>query len=112
MKKIASVCLALVLSLAGAASAQETRASIEGTVKDSSGAVLPGATVEARSSALVGVQTTVSNESGAYRFPGLPPGVYAVSANLTGFSARKVDNIDLRLGQVLKVDFSLAVSGL
>ena len=111
MKKFVSVCMALCLLVATAAAAQETRGSIEGVVKDSSGAVLPGVTVEARSSALVGVQNTVSNENGSYRFPGLPPGVYEVSANLTGFSAKKVDNIQLQLGQVLKVDFALAVSG-
>jgi hypothetical protein len=95
--------LALVLCLAAAAAAQETRGSIEGIAKDNSGAILPGVTVEARSPALVGTATTVSDASGIYRFPALPPGIYQVTATL---------NIQLLLGQILKVDFALAVAAL
>jgi hypothetical protein len=96
----------------GVVRAQETRGSIEGIVKDTSGAVLPGVTVEARSPALVSGQTTVTDGQGAYRFPGLPPGIYEVTANLSGFQPSKVANIQLQLGRVLKVDFNLTVGGL
>jgi len=73
----------------------ETRGSIEGVVKDTSGAVLPGVTVEARSPALVGVSTATTDAQGIYRFPALAPGVYEVSATLAGFSPRKVADIQL-----------------
>ena len=56
------------------AAAQEQSGSIQGVVKDSSGAVLPGVTVEARSPGIGGVRTTVSDSLGNYRFPALPPG--------------------------------------
>ena len=102
----------LVVSLATVAGAQETRGSIEGVVKDASGAVLPGATVEARSPALVGVSTTVSDAAGLYRFPALPPGVYQVTSTLNGFQTSRVENIQLQLGQILKVDFALTVAAL
>jgi protocatechuate 3,4-dioxygenase beta subunit len=65
--------------LAAPAAAQEQRGSIEGIVRDSSGAVLPGVTVEARSPAMVGVNDTVSDASGVYRFPSLPPGRYEIT---------------------------------
>ena len=78
------------LLVAGHRPHPETRGSIEGVVKDTSGAVLPGVTVEARSPALVGVSTATTDAQGIYRFPALAPGVYEVSATLAGFSPRKV----------------------
>ena len=64
MRRQGYVCALLAVLLFGAttASAQETRGSIEGIVKDTSGAVLPGVTVEARSPALVGVATATSDQ--------------------------------------------------
>src|SRR6266508_396618 len=104
------VCLAC-LPFAMPVAAQEQRGSIEGLVKDSSGAVLPGVTVEARSPSMVGVNSAVSDTSGVYRFPSLPPGRYELTARLQGFTSAKAANIQLELGQVLKVDLTLAVSG-
>jgi Carboxypeptidase regulatory-like domain/TonB-dependent Receptor Plug Domain len=103
--------LAVCLSMATGAWAQETRGSIEGVVKDGSGAVLPGATVEARSPRLVGVQSTTSDGNGVYRFPALAPGTYEVTAALQGFNTKKVADIVLNLGQTLKVDFALPIAG-
>jgi protocatechuate 3,4-dioxygenase beta subunit len=63
------------------------QASITGVVKDSSGAVLPGVTVEAASPALIEkVRSAVTDESGRYRIVDLRPGTYTVSFSLTGFS--------------------------
>jgi Carboxypeptidase regulatory-like domain/TonB-dependent Receptor Plug Domain len=104
--------LALLCLSASSAWAQETRGSIEGVVKDASGAVLPGATVEARSPSLVGIQSTTSDGNGIYRFPALSPGIYEVSATLSGFTTKKVADIQLNLGQTLKVDFSLPIAGM
>ena len=87
MKRIV-ICLAwavAALAAAAPAIAQEQRASIEGTIRDSSGGVLPGVTVEARSPSLAGVESTVSDSSGTYRFPALRPGRYEVTATLQGF---------------------------
>jgi hypothetical protein len=83
------------LLLAVPAAAQEQRGSIEGVVKDSSGAVLPGVTVEARSPAMVGVTTVVSDSEGVYRFPSLPPGRYEITGTLQGFTAAKSPAIQL-----------------
>ena len=49
---------------------------IQGRVTDAQGAVLPGVTVTATSPSALGAQTTVSSETGNYRFPAIPPGTY------------------------------------
>jgi hypothetical protein len=107
-------CVALLLCLVTPVSvwAQEQRGSIEGIVKDSSGGVLPGVTVEARSPRMVGVQTAVSDASGNYRFPALPPGPYELTAVLSGFTTTKLPTVVLELGQVLKADVTMGVGGL
>src|SRR4030067_1170223 len=78
--------------------AQEQRGSIEGIVKDSSGAVLPGVTVEARNPAGGAVATSITDETGSYRFPALPTGEYEVTADLQGFTPQHV-RVPLGLGQ-------------
>ena len=106
-----TLCLALTLVLLGTpAAAQEQRGSIEGIVKDSSGGLLPGVTVEATSPTLVGVASVVTDDRGVYRFPALRPGVYVVQAQLQGFRLVRVENIELQLGQTLKIDLALTVA--
>ena len=102
--------LFLIAALAVPAFAQEQRGSIEGVVRDASGAVLPGATVEAQSN-VSPVASAISDSVGAYRFPSLRPGNYKVTANLQGFVAREVVDVRVGLGQIKKVDFSLPLSG-
>ena len=102
--------LALLAALATPAFAQEQRGSIEGVVRDASGAVLPGATVDATSNVGPAV-STVTDSVGVYRFPSLPPGNYKLTANLQGFVSKEVVDVRVGLGQIKKVDFSLPLSG-
>ena len=113
MKRSASLCAVFVFLLlfANLATAQETRGSIEGVIKDSSGGVLPGVTVEAKSSQ-GSVSVAASDPSGKYRFPSLIPGRYAVTAAMQGFKKASVENVDLLLGQILQVNFDLSIGGL
>ena len=86
---------AFVLLMAWRASAQ-SGASISGVVKDASGAVLPGVTVEASSPALIEkVRSAVSDGTGQYRITELLPGTYTVTFTLTGFSTVKREGLDL-----------------
>jgi len=110
MKQLRCGALIAVLALAGVgpASAQETRGSIEGTVRDASGAVLPGVLVEARSTA--GATATATTDArGQYRFPALPVGTYSVTAVLQGFNRAERTDILLTLGQQLRADLILTV---
>jgi hypothetical protein len=111
MVRRAMAVLACVLALAAPALAQEQRGSLEGTVKDAQGAVLPGATVEARSAALIGVRTETTDANGHYRFPALPPGTYQVTASLGGFQTTKSEIVQLSVGQVLRLDVALPLAG-
>ena len=110
MRRIAAWLLP-VLFCALPVFAQEQSGSIQGVVKDTSGAVLPGVTVEARSRSLVGVSTAISDGEGLYRFPALPPGTYELTAKLQGFTDKKLAEVALTLGQTLKIEFVMAVSG-
>jgi Carboxypeptidase regulatory-like domain/TonB dependent receptor-like, beta-barrel/TonB-dependent Receptor Plug Domain len=101
--------LFLALLFAWPVAAQETRGSIEGVIKDSSGAVLPGATVEAKS-ASGGSLTSVTDSNGVYRFPVLDPGRYEVTVTLSGFTQTKSAPVSVLVGQVLKVDLAMAVA--
>ena len=111
MKRLLRV-LVVLAALCAPVSAQEQRASIEGIVRDSSGGVLPGVTIEARSPSMAGVQATVTDPNGLYRFPALPPGRYDVNAMLQGFQPAKSSDVRLELGQILKIDLVLDVGGL
>src|SRR4029079_4739285 len=101
--------LAIVL-VAWPVAAQEQRGSIEGVVKDTSGAVLPGVTVEAKSGGS-GVLSTTNKDNRQLPFPSLLPGVYEVSANLSGFKAAKVADVEVKLGSVKSVEFSMQLAG-
>jgi hypothetical protein len=72
--------------------------------------VLPGVAVEARSQTGA-VLTTTSDTSGTFRFPSVAPGNYVVTANLQGFQPGEVKEVIVGLGQIKKVDFSLALAG-
>jgi len=101
------VCALLAVLMPSAAFAQ---ASITGVVKDASGAVLPGVTVEASSPALIEkARSVVTDGSGQYRIVTLPPGVYAVTFTLSGFSTVRREGIELRGTFTAAVDADLRV---
>jgi hypothetical protein len=80
------------LLVATAAQAQ----TIAGTVRDTSGAVMPGVTVEAASPALIErMRTVVTDGSGQYKIVSLTPGVYIVTFTLPGFTTVKREGIEL-----------------
>ena len=111
LKRVAAALICLASFVAPTA-AQEQRGALEGTIRDAQGAVLPGATVEARSAALIGVRTVTTDTNGAYRFPALPPGDYLITATLTGFQEAKSQIITLSVGQTLKADLAMALAGI
>src|SRR3954451_2262494 len=83
-------------------SAQEQRGSIQGIVKDASGAVLPGVTVEAQSGGS-GVLSATSDAGGNFRFPSGLPGTYEVTATLSGFKPAKVSDVIVKLESVKSI---------
>src|SRR5690349_18947270 len=101
--------LVLLVLIPSAAYAQAS-ASIVGTVKDASGAVLPGVTVEASSPALIEkTRSVVTNGVGQYAIENLRPGTYTVTFTLTGFSTVKREGIELAGSFVATVNSDMKV---
>src|SRR5688500_13622733 len=89
------------------------QASIAGSTRDTSGAALPGVTVEASSPALIEkVRTALTDDRGLYRIVNLPPGTYSVTFALPGFNQVKRDGIELTGSFTAQSDAELAVGGL
>jgi hypothetical protein len=89
------------------------QASIAGVVRDTSGAVLPGVTVEAASPVLIEkVRTTVSDGNGRFQIIDLRPGTYAVTFTLPGFNSVRRDGVELSGAQTMSVDAELRVGAL
>jgi hypothetical protein len=100
----------IMVSLAAIPSIAFAQASIVGTVKDASGAVLPGATVEASSPALIEkTRSVISNGVGQYSIENLRPGSYTVTFSLTGFSSVKREGIELAGSFVATVNADMKV---
>jgi hypothetical protein len=105
------VSVALLCAMTVAATAQYDTGSVVGTIRDSTGAAVPNATVNITNNAN-GVSTSAkSNASGEYVVPELRTGVYKVSATAEGFSQAIAENITVSVGNRQRIDLSLGVSG-
>src|SRR5271169_2675512 len=102
----------LVLAITQLLSAQANRASITGTVTDTSGAIVPGVEATATNVATNVATKTVSNNDGIYVIPNLFPGEYAVEFKREGFEVLKVPNVMLVSTQVARIDASLKVGAI
>ena len=109
-RRTLGILMGLTLLLAIPARAQEQGGGIQGVVRDSSKAALPGVTVEARSPSMPGVATTVTDREGVYRFPVLVPGTYELTALLQGFAPAKMPNIVVRLGSAFRIDIAMELA--
>jgi hypothetical protein len=106
------VAIACTLILTPLARAQQT-SGIAGVVKDSSGAVLPGVTVEAGSPALIEkVRVAVTDDQGQYKIVDLRVGTYVVTFSLAGFNTLKREGIDLPAGFTATVNADLRVGAI
>jgi hypothetical protein len=93
------LALSAVLVVTPSATAQSLFGSLSGTVSDSQGGVLPGATVTLTDQASRTAQTTTSNDQGVFVFAAVPAATYAVKVELTGFSSWEATDIVMRLGE-------------
>jgi hypothetical protein len=103
-----SICfLSFVLS-GGSALAQAINGTVVGTVRDATGAVLPGADITATNTATGISQSAVSGSSGDYTIPNLAPGTYKITAQSKGFATAVAENSVVQVEQTTRVDFSLS----
>src|SRR5262245_52402235 len=109
--KIGLRIVAFIILFPAGASAQNS--GIAGVVKDTSGAVLPGVTVEAASPALIeNTRTAVTDDQGLYKITGLVSGMYSVTFTLTGFATVRREGIELASNFTAPIDAQLQVGAL
>lgn len=112
MKRLGLLVFAWTLGLPVLAFAQSTNATLTGTIKDSSGGVLPGATVTVRNLETNETRSVVSSGDGLYRVTNLPRGRYDVTAELEGFKSVTQSNVLLTVGDTVRLDVTLEVGSI
>jgi hypothetical protein len=106
---VVAVLAALLCWLpAGAAYAQAV-GSVAGVVRDESGAVLPGVSIEATNTATGQVRTVVTGADGYYSIPQLQPGLYTIKATLSGFRPAVREGANVSVGDTTRVDIKMAI---
>jgi hypothetical protein len=108
---IGTALFTVLLALSAVPAAAQS--AISGRVRDNTGGVLPGATVEATSPALIeGVRTAVADDQGQYSIVGLRPGVYTVTISMVGFGTVVREGIELPAGFTATIDGTLNVGSI
>jgi len=104
--------LVAVMLVSSAAAAQQGGSSIRGRITDPQQGILPGVAIIVTHQESGTTRETVTGSDGTYLVPGLVPGPYRISAELSGFRRHVQSDIVLRIGATLQVDFVLQVGGL
>src|SRR5688572_22822100 len=107
---ISLLCVLTLLPVANAQT-QITTGTIQGTVEDANGAILPGANVEIKNLDTNLVRNLVTDESGRFVFLALPPGPYSITISKTGFATAVAERVDLTVGQALNLPVAMKISG-
>jgi hypothetical protein len=107
-----SLVLCLLAALHLSSFAQRQTGSIKGTIYDNQKTPLPGCAVTTASEALMGTKSYVTSETGAFRFPALPPGTYTLKAEMPGFTSVTRKDIVVRVGMVVSVDITLEMAAI
>ncbi len=99
----------LTFALGTGAFAQDPRGSITGTVRDSSDAAIPGVSVRAVNAETGVAASAATNAAGSYQIPFLQPGVYRITAEVTGFKRFVRDKIEVRVGETVDLPIQLEI---
>jgi len=105
-KYILSVAFLAALSVANA---QQTTATLLGSVTDATGAAVAGVAIQAANLATNVQREALTDASGAYSLPNLPPGTYRVTATKTGFQVARAESVTLQVEQAARLDLRLEV---
>ena len=111
LAQLLMVGLCLAIAAPALAQSQATTGTIEGIVSDTTGAVLPGATVTFTNIGTGFTREVVTDADGRYRGLALPLGTYTIAVDLTGFGKAQRENVPLAVGQTHRIDFTLGVAG-
>ncbi|MFZ0879816.1 MAG: TonB-dependent receptor [Candidatus Acidiferrales bacterium] len=104
------VSIIFLVMTAGVAFAQSNAGEIAGSVHDPQGAVVPGAAITITNAATGLTRNATTADNGLFRFPALPAGTYALSAEKSGFAAAKLERIEVLVDEIATVDVALALA--
>src|SRR5215471_16827464 len=105
------VCAVALVAFATGNAFAQTTGNIIGTIADQQGAVMPGVTVIATSPQLQGERTAVTDATGTFRIPSLPPGTYAIKATLSGFQDLTQENVTVSLDKTASLNMKMSLAG-
>jgi outer membrane receptor protein involved in Fe transport len=106
-----SVLVVIAMALPVVSQTQMTTGTIQGTVTDTNGAVVPGASVEIKNLDTNLTRTLTTDDGGRYVALALPPGPYSVTVTKQGFATTIAERLDLNIGQALNLPVAMKVSG-
>ena len=109
MRRIVGLGVVLLLSVPVSVLSQVST-TVRGTVTDSTGGVMPGASVTVVHETTDEATTRLTDETGNYEFTGLPPGIYTLTADMPGFEVGTYSNVELAAGQEVLRNFTLEIS--
>ena len=112
MKKFSILLLALLIICFTSNGLAQQTGSLKGTITDDEGNPLPGVTVSITSPNMQGSQSYVSTADGDFRFPTLPPGIYAAKTELSGFQTTERPEIRVRVGSTTTINVEMVPSTL
>ena len=112
IKKLVWICVAIFLVTSAVFAQQIGGGTLNGTVIDPSGAAIANATVTATQTTTGVARTTQSSGAGLYSLSSLPPGVYDVQIEATGFKTAKMAAVTLGVGGVATLDVNMEVGGI
>ena len=111
MRRIVGWGVVLLLSVPVSVLSQVST-TVRGTVTDSTGGVIPGASVTVVHETTDEATTRLTDETGNYEFTGLPPGIYTLTADVPGFEVGTYSNVELAAGQEVLRNFTLEIERL
>jgi hypothetical protein len=111
-KNFVWICVAVLLLTSAVFAQQIGAGSLNGTVTDPSGAAIANATVTATQTTTGVARTTQSSGAGVYSLSSLPPGVYDVQIEASGFKTAKMAAVALAVGGIATVDVNMEVGGI
>ena len=105
------VCIAtlVIILFPWSLRAQTDRANLEGTVTDTTGAIVSNAKVKITAHATLQIQEKVTNSSGYFRFPGIAIGIYTIEISRDGFKTKLIEDVELQVGETHTTDVQLDV---
>jgi hypothetical protein len=106
------LALAVLVFIAYPAEGQLTEATLRGVVTDGAGSVIPASPVSAKNENTGEVRSTVTDDSGLFLLPELPPGSYTVSVRVAGFKSYEQHGLKLNVGQATEINIKLEAGGL